>query len=235
MPERPQSVLEVDDEKDLVDVLEYNLRQAGFRVRTALDGRTALDLLRRDRPGIVLLDLMLPELSGLEVLKLLRGDSTTRSTPVILLTARTEEVDRLLGFELGADDYVTKPFSMRELILRVRAVLKRRTTHSDKPKEDPGIYRVGPIEVEPAEHRVRVDGRLVDLTITEFRLLSDLMKARGRVRSRDSLLSEVWGYDSEVMSRTVDTHVRRLREKLGSAASWVETVRGVGYRMLSPE
>ena len=232
----PDSVLVVDDEKDLVDVLDYNLRQAGFRVRIALDGKTALDSLRRDRPQLVLLDLMLPELSGIEVLKTLRGDPSTRAIPVILLTARTEEVDRLLGFELGADDYVTKPFSMRELILRVKAVLRRGASPAGtEGLEDSGTFKAGPIEVELAEHRVRVEGQPVDLTITEFRLLSDLVRARGRVRSRDTLLSEVWGYDSEVMSRTVDTHVRRLREKLGPAASWLETVRGVGYRILNPE
>jgi two-component system phosphate regulon response regulator PhoB len=226
----------VDDEKDLVDVLDYNLRQAGFRVRTALDGKTALDSLRRDRPRLVLLDLMLPELSGIEVLKTLRGDPATRAIPVILLTARTEEIDRLVGFELGADDYVTKPFSMRELILRVKAVLRRGvSTAGQEQREEAGTFKAGPIEVELAEHRVRVEGHPVDLTITEFKLLSDLVRARGRVRSRDTLLSEVWGYDSEVMSRTVDTHVRRLREKLGPAASWLETVRGVGYRILNPE
>jgi two-component system phosphate regulon response regulator PhoB len=226
-----ETVLVVDDEKDIVDLLEYNLRQSGFRVLTAGDGKAAVDAALRDRPHLILLDLMLPDLSGTEVLKLLRSGESTRSIPVILLTARQEEIDRLLGFELGADDYVTKPFSVRELMLRVRAILKRRA--GPAPGEA-HVFRAGPIEVDVAQHRVRISGRPVDLTITEFRLLSDLVRARGRVRSRDVLLSEVWGYDAEVMSRTVDTHIRRLREKMAEAADWLTTVRGVGYRIADP-
>ena len=230
----PESILVVDDEKDLVDLLDYNLRQAGFRVTTALNGKAAVDLARRDKPHLVLLDLNLPDLSGTEVLKLLRGDPGTRAIPVILLTARNDEIDRLIGFELGADDYVTKPFSVRELILRVRAVIKRGGASAEKWREgDAQVHSAGPIEVDMAAHRVSVEGKAVELTITEFRLLADLVRARGRVRSRDALLSEVWGYDAEVMSRTVDTHVRRLREKLGPASQWLETVRGVGYRILA--
>ncbi|HKY32598.1 MAG TPA: response regulator transcription factor [Candidatus Polarisedimenticolia bacterium] len=231
-----ETVLVVDDEKDIVDLLDYNLRQAGFRVLSALNGEDAVEMARARHPRLVLLDLMLPDLSGTEVLKLLRASPATRSIPVILLTARNDEIDRLLGFELGADDYVSKPFSVRELILRVRAVLKRGGPSSpgeNEPAEQ--TLSAGPIEVDPGRHEVRVAGRPIELTITEFRLLADLVKARGRVRSRDVLLSEVWGYDSEVMSRTVDTHVRRLRDKLGAAAGWLHTVRGVGYRIQDPQ
>jgi two-component system, OmpR family, phosphate regulon response regulator PhoB len=226
-----ETVLVVDDEQDIVDLLEYNLRQLGFRVLTAGNGKAAVDVAARARPQLILLDLMLPDLSGTEVLKLLRSGESTRAIPIILLTARQEEIDRLLGFELGADDYVTKPFSVRELMLRVKAILKRGS--GPLPAES-HVFRAGPIEVDVAQHRVRISGRPVDLTITEFKLLSDLVQARGRVRSRDVLLSEVWGYDAEVMSRTVDTHIRRLREKLDEAAGWLITVRGVGYRIQDP-
>jgi two-component system, OmpR family, phosphate regulon response regulator PhoB len=226
-----ETVLVVDDEQDIVDLLEYNLRQFGFRVLTAGNGKAAVDVAARARPQLILLDLMLPDLSGTEVLKLLRSGESTRAIPIILLTARQEEIDRLLGFELGADDYVTKPFSVRELMLRVKAILKRGS--GPLPPES-HVFRAGPIEVDVAQHRVRISGRPVDLTITEFKLLSDLVQARGRVRSRDVLLSEVWGYDAEVMSRTVDTHIRRLREKLDEAAGWLITVRGVGYRIQDP-
>jgi two-component system, OmpR family, phosphate regulon response regulator PhoB len=226
-----ETVLVVDDEKDIVDLLEYSLRQAGFRVLTAFDGKAAVDTAVRDRPHLILLDLMLPDLSGVEVLKLLRAGELTRGIPIILLTARQDEIDRLLGFELGADDYVTKPFSVRELMLRVKAILKRR---AGLPGTETQVFRAGPIEVDLSHHRVRVAGQHIELTITEFRLLSDLVRARGRVRSRDVLLAEVWGYDAEVMSRTVDTHIRRLRDKLGEAADWLTTVRGVGYRIQDP-
>lgn len=231
----PESILVVDDEQDLVDVLDYNLRKAGYRVLTALNGQAAVDATRRDKPQLVLLDLMLPDLSGTEVLKLLRSDASTRAIPIIMLTACGEEIDRLLGFELGADDYVTKPFSVRELILRVKAVLRRKGT--PLPEEDNGdgqVHAAGPIEIDLAAHKVRIAGHEIDLTLTEFKLLADLVNARGRVRSRDTLLSEVWGYNSDVMSRTVDTHVRRLREKLGDGADWLQTVRGVGYRIQDP-
>lgn len=229
------TILAVDDEPDILDLLDYNLRQAGFRVLKATGGKAALDMIRREKPSLALLDLMMPDLSGTEVLRTVRSDPATRGIPVILLTARGEEIDRLLGFELGADDYVSKPFSVRELILRVRAVLRRNEAEESEPAGGPEpVLRGGPIQIDPGRHAVTVDGRLVDLTITEFRLLSDLLRARGRVRTRDALLSEVWGYDSEVISRTVDTHIRRLREKLGAAGDWVRTVRGVGYRIEDP-
>lgn len=226
-----ETILIVDDEADIVDLLGHVFRREGFRVLSAGDGRAAVDLCRSARPSLVLLDLMLPEMSGLEVLKALRSHEGTGSIPVILLTARKEEVDRLLGFELGADDYVTKPFSPREVVLRARAVLKR---VAPAPAGAASVLRLGPIEVDLENHRVEVEQRTVHLTVTEFRLLVDLVQAKGRVRTRQALLSEVWGYDSEVLSRTVDTHIRRLRDKLGSAASWLSTVRGVGYRLQDP-
>ena len=230
-----EKVLVVDDERDIVEVVEYNLRRAGFRVSTSLDGKAALDTARRERPDLILLDLMLPDLSGTEVLRILRSEPATKTIPIIFMTARGEEIDRILGFELGADDYVTKPFSVRELVLRVRAVLRRGAADgADGTGELEEVLSAGPIEVDTRQHEVRITGRPVDLTVTEFKLLSDLVRARGRVRSREVLLAEVWGYDSEVMSRTVDTHVRRLREKLGSAAAWLRTIRGVGYRVQDP-
>ena len=227
----PKSILVVEDEPDISELLQYVLRQEGFDVTAVPDGRSALDAARRVRPALVILDLMLPELSGMEVLKNLKGESDTRGAKVILLTAKKDELDRVLGFELGADDYVTKPFSPRELVLRARAVLKR---GAEVDGRSAALVKVGPIEVDLDNHLARVQGRPLSLTLTEFRLLADLVRARGRVRSREALLAEVWGYDSEVLSRTVDTHIRRLRHKLGVAALWLTTVRGVGYRVQEP-
>ncbi len=227
------NILVVDDERDIVELLQHVLAKEGFRVGTAYDGREALDRVRDERPDLILLDVMLPELSGMEILKQLRSREDTRTIPVVLLTARQDEIDRVVGFELGADDYVTKPFSPREIVLRAKAILKRAANSHEAPTEGQ-ILRYGPIEVDLDQHRALVSEQPLVLTITEFRLLADLVKARGRVRSREALLAEVWGYDSEVLSRTVDTHMRRLRNKLGSAASWLGTVRGVGYRVQDP-
>jgi len=227
-----ETVLFVDDERDLTTGVSHFLRREGFRVLTAHDGRTGLEIARREKPDLILLDLMMPELSGSEVLKALRGDRATVAIPVILVSARNEEIDRLLGFELGADDYVTKPFSLRELVMRVRAVLKR---GAGRAVAESGSLLAGPIRIDLETHEVRVSGVKLQLTLTEFQLLVDLLRAKGRVRSRESLLSEVWGYDTEVESRTVDTHVRRLRTKLRDASPWLQTVRGVGYRVDPPE
>ena len=227
------TVLVVEDEPDVVEVLRHVLTRDGFRVESALDGKSAIDTARRLVPDLIFLDWMLPELSGVEVLKMLRASEATARVPVILLTARREEIDRVLAFELGADDYVTKPFSPRELVLRARAVLRRRAAGGEPPSAR--SVRVGPIRLDLDTYRAWVADDPLTLTVTEFRLLSDLIQAKGRVRTRDRLLSEVWGYDSEVLSRTVDTHVRRLRDKLGAAAPWLETVRGVGYRIREPE
>lgn len=226
-----QSLLVVEDESDIAELLRRVFSKEGFQVGVANDGPAALEALRRELPDLVVLDWMLPGLSGIDVLKEMRARSETRMIPVILLTARHEEIDRVLGLELGADDFVTKPFSSRELVLRIRGLLKRGERPVDATE---GALRLGPIEIHAADHRALVSGKVLSLTLTEFRLLEDLVRAKGRVRTRETLLAEVWGYDSEVLSRTVDTHVRRLRSKLRDAADWLVTVRGVGYRIQDP-
>lgn len=220
-------ILVVDDEPDVVDLIEFNLKAAGFSVISAGDGEKALRRARREAPALIVLDLMLPEVDGFEICKTLRRDPATANIPVIMLTARAEEVDRVLGLELGADDYLTKPFSPRELILRVRNLLKRREGNDQDPEE----ILIGEMLIDIPKHRVTVEGREVELTPTEFNLLSTLARRRGRVQSRDRLLRDVWNYDGLLDTRTVDTHIRRLREKLGPAARFLDTVRGVGYRM----
>jgi len=229
----PARVVVAEDEPDIADLLGDSLRREGFRVAVARDGQAALEELRREPADLVLLDLMLPDMSGLEVLKQMKRNEVLARARVIVLTARRDEVDRILGFELGADDYVTKPFSPRELMLRVRAVLQR--TDAEPVGRRSELLVAGPISIDLEQHEARVDGRPLPLTLTEFRLLSELVRAAGRVRSREALLSDVWGYDSEVLSRTVDTHVRRLRSKLGRAAAWLTTVRGIGYRVQDPD
>ncbi|MEY2668360.1 MAG: hypothetical protein RJA59_998 [Pseudomonadota bacterium] len=224
------NVLVVDDERDLVSLLDFNLRQSGFETTLAYAGEEALNAARRRPPDLVLLDLMLPDMSGTEVCRQLKSDPRTRAVPVIVLTARGEELDRVVGFELGADDYVVKPFSVRELLLRVRAVLRRAgQQRSEKP-----VTEVGPIRVDADAHRAWVRGEVLDLTPLEFKLLVTLVTRAGRVQSRERLLADVWEMSSELETRTVDTHVKRLREKLGPARDLLETVRGVGYRLLDP-
>jgi DNA-binding response OmpR family regulator len=217
-------MLIIEDEIDVADLLSLNLRNAGFRISTAGDGATGLQKARDDRPDFIILDLMLPKMSGLEVCKILKGDTATSHIPILMLTARAEEIDRIVGLELGADDYVTKPFSPREIVLRIRAILRRGETSGDSLK-------AGAIFIDPARHEVRVNSKQVHLTSLEFKLLQTLMQRRGRVQDRDRLLNEVWGYESVIDTRTVDTHVRRLREKLGKAGDAIETVRGFGYRL----
>lgn len=219
-------IVVIEDEADLQQVLEYNLRQDGHTVYLASRGRQGLDLCRERAPELVLLDLMLPDLAGTEVCRALRAEPATRTTPIVMLTARAEEIDRVVGFELGADDYVTKPFSMRELLLRVKAVLRR----AGGELEPASVVQFGRLRIEREAHRVWVDDREVVLTALEFRLLVLLHERKNRVQSRETLLEDVWGMDSDVTTRTVDTHVKRLREKLGPAAGYVETVRGAGYR-----
>jgi len=214
----------VEDETDVTDLLSLNLRKAGFRVSTAGDGASGLQKARDDRPDFIILDLMLPKMSGLEVCRILKSDTATAQMPILMLTAKAEEIDRIVGLEFGADDYVTKPFSPREVVLRIRAILRR----GEKADER---LSAGPIAIDPARHEVRVNGRQVHLTSIEFKLLQRLMQRRGRVQDRDRLLNEVWGYETVIDTRTVDTHVRRLREKLGKAGDAVETVRGFGYRL----
>jgi two-component system phosphate regulon response regulator PhoB len=218
-------ILIVEDEADLVRTLDYNFRQAGFNVLTATRGRDALTMAANQMPDLVLLDLMLPDIEGTEVCRRLRAEPKTKSIPIMMLTAKGDEVDRVVGFEIGADDYVTKPFSVRELLLRVRAVLRRGTDTRES-----GTIQVGSLTIDGDAHRVFVEGIEVALTALEFRLLSMLAGRRGRVQTREVLLNEVWGLHLNVETRTVDTHVKRLREKLGAAGGLIQTVRGVGYR-----
>ena len=221
------TILVVDDERDLQNLLDFNLRQAGFETVLASTGEQALQAVRRRVPDLVLLDLMLPDLPGTEICRQVKSDPRTRAVPVVMLTARGEELDRVVGFELGADDYVVKPFSMRELVLRVKAVLRRAGQQGgDRPRSE-----LGPIRLDVEAHRCTIAGEEVSLTPLEFRLLATLMTRAGRVQSRERLLTDVWEMSSELETRTVDTHVKRLREKIGAAGQYIETVRGVGYRI----
>src|SRR5258707_5213667 len=219
-----RKILVVEDESEVAGLLTLKFRKAGFKISTAADGASGLQKAREDRPDFIVLDLMLPKLSGLEVCRILKSDTATSHTPILMLTARAEEIDRIVGLEFGADDYVTKPFSPREVVLRIRAIFRR----GEKADES---LSAGPISIDPARHEVRVNGKQVHLTSLEFKLLRALMQRRGRVQERDRLLNDVWGYESVIDTRTVDTHVRRLREKLGKAGDAVETVRGFGYRL----
>lgn len=220
-------ILIVEDETDLASTLEYNFDREGYQVRVAHTGQEALHELDSDPvPDLVLLDLMLPDLAGTEVCKRLREQERTREVPVIMLTAKGEEIDRVVGFEVGADDYVVKPFSVRELMLRVRALMRR----AQRPEIEPDIITFGNLRIDREGHRLWVDEQEIKLTALEFRLLSVFVARRGRVQSRDTLLADVWGIEADVTTRTVDTHVKRLCEKLGDAGRYVETLRGVGYR-----
>ena len=216
----------IEDEADLREVLDYNLTKEGHRVTLVATGAEGLKAAREQQPELILLDLMLPDTTGTSVCKTLKKDPVTREIRVIMVTAKGEEIDRVVGFELGADDYIVKPFSVRELILRVQAVLRRRPAE-DAPAR---IVRFGPLKVDREAHRAWIGDDEVELTALEFRLLTTLESRRNRVQTRERLLSDVWGIDADVTTRTVDTHVKRLREKLGSAARYIETVRGVGYR-----
>jgi len=222
-----ESILVVEDEEDILDLISYNLKQAGFSIIAVESGEEALEVASEENFSLVLLDLMLPGIDGLEVCRLLRAKPETKNIPVLMLTARTEEVDRIVGLELGADDYLTKPFSPRELVLRVRAILRRAEVVESVSD---GTIRVGSLTIDPIEHRVQLLGEEIELTATEFRLLLTLAQRRGRVQSREELLNVVWGYEHSGYLRTVDTHLRRLRAKMGEAADYLETVRGVGYR-----
>lgn len=219
-----RKILIIEDESDVADLLALSLRKAGFNTSAVADGATGLQQARDNRPDFIILDLMLPKMSGLEVCRILKGDAATAHIPILMLTAKAEEVDRIVGLEFGADDYVTKPFSPREVTLRIRAILRR----GEKPEE---TLKAGSISIDPARHQVRVNSKRVHLTSLEFKLLRTLMQRRGRVQERDKLLNDVWGYESMIDTRTVDTHVRRLREKLGKAGDAIETVRGFGYRL----
>jgi two-component system phosphate regulon response regulator PhoB len=226
-----ERVLIVDDDPDIVRLVSYNLTHAGYEVQTAPTGRKALELIQQHPPDLIVLDLMLPDVDGMEVCRSLRQQAPSRRIPIVMLTARGEEIDRVVGFELGADDYVAKPFSPRELVLRIKSILRR------VGKDRTDVMHAGRIQVFPDRRQCFIDNSLVSLTVKEFDLLYELMKAMGNVLTRDMLMDRVWGYHGDATSRTLDTHVRRLREKLGDDGSCVETVRGVGYRIadtLSP-
>lgn len=224
-------VLIVDDERDLAELIDFNLRAAGFSTRVAGTGEAALTAAREQRPELVLLDLMLPDMPGTEVCRQLRMSPPTRDILIVMLTAKGEEADRVRGFEVGADDYVTKPFSVRELVLRLKAILRR----SGPSKDDTATpLTLGPLKLDVGAHRFYVEGKEVALTALEFRLLEYLLTRLGRVQTREQLLEEVWGLSSSLETRTIDTHVMRLRDKLGPARAFLETVRGVGYRIVEP-
>jgi two-component system, OmpR family, phosphate regulon response regulator PhoB len=234
MPASPpagQRVLVVDDEPDIVALVAYHLAKAGYRVTTAATGPEAIEAARRERPALVVLDLMLPGLSGYDVLEQLRAGESTHAVAVLMLTARREEPDRIRGLSLGADDYLTKPFSPQELVLRVGAILRRVGSPTSATAEE---LILGPIRIDTAAHLVRVDGAPVELTPTEYRLLLTLVERRGRVQERAQLLENVWEAAPDIQTRTVDMHVQRLRAKLGEAGDMIETVRGFGYRIRAP-
>jgi two-component system phosphate regulon response regulator PhoB len=227
-PPSSERVLVVDDEPDIVALVAYHLAKSGYRVSTAANGYDALGLARQERPALVVLDLMLPGLSGFDVMEQLRADDGTREVAILMLTARKDEPDRIRGLSLGADDYLTKPFSPQELVLRVGAILRRVGAAGGTGND---TLAIGPIHIDRAAHRVSVDGGDVDLTPTEFKLLLTLAERRGRVQARGHLLETVWDAAPDIQTRTVDMHIQRLRTKLGAAGELIETVRGFGYRL----
>ena len=220
-------ILIIEDEPDIRKNLEYNLSREGYSVLTAASITEAEQLIYSNNLSLILLDLMLPDGSGLELCKKMKYDPDVQNLPIIILTAKDDEVDKVVGFEIGADDYVTKPFSVRELILRIKAVLKRGENKKDIVEID---RQFGDLKIDIDSHEVYVDGELINLTALEFKLLTQLVDRRGRVQSREQLLADVWGYSAEVTTRTVDTHIKRLREKLGTMGKYVQTIRGVGYK-----
>lgn len=222
-----QIILIVEDEKDLAELLAFNLEREGYKAVIALDGAEALETAARILPDLVLLDLMLPGMLGTEVCKRIKKSERTAQIPVIMLTAKGEEIDKVVGFEVGADDYVVKPFSTRELMLRVKAVLRRNQTEAAPST----VIKVGPIGIDTERHHVTVNDEEINFTTTEFKLLQTLVMRLGRVQSRDVLLRDVWGYNFVEDTRTVDTHVTRLRTKMGSAGDMIKTVRGFGYKL----
>ncbi len=227
-----EKLLVAEDDQDLLELLVYNFQNAGYRVVSAADGLTALNLARDQLPDLIILDLMLPMMDGLEVCRALKRGEATKNIPVLMLTAKGEEIDRVVGFEIGAEDYVIKPFSVRELLLRIKAILRRAGGgHDEKPRQ----IEVGELRIDPEGHHIWVGNERALLTATEFKLLRELAENRGRVLTRERLLDRVWGYTFEGYGRTVDTHIRRLRKKLGPRGDLIETVRGIGYRLQGEE
>ncbi|MDZ4186139.1 MAG: response regulator transcription factor [Desulfuromonadales bacterium] len=226
-PTPPSRILVVEDETDLAELIAFHLRQEGYQAEIAGNGRLGLEKALADPPDLAVLDLMLPEMLGSEVCRNLRKDPRTAALPVLMLTAKGEEIDRVVGFEVGADDYVVKPFSLRELLLRIKSLLRR----SQPVMDNSGMLQFGPLSIDPQRHEVRVDNEVVMLTAIEYRLLTTLAERRGRLQSRDQLLTDVWGYNYVGDTRTVDTHVTRLRSKLGTGGELIRTVRGFGYKL----
>ena len=222
-----ETILIIEDENDLAELIAFNLEKEGYRPLIAPDGTSGLEAARDNPPDLILLDLMLPGLSGTEISKILRSNAKTARIPIIMLTAKGEEIDRVVGFEVGADDYMVKPFSSRELLLRIKAVLRRTSREETEPK----VLKIGPISIDTDRHIVLINGSEVTLTTTEFNLLLNLAERQGRVQSRDRLLKDVWGISHIGDTRTVDTHITRLRTKLGESSDLIKTVRGFGYKM----
>ena len=222
-------ILLVDDDQELLAALELKLDKEGFQVETAPDGEVALEIIKKKLPDLVILDVNMPKVNGMEVCKTLRSDEQTRDLAVIMLTARDDEIDRVLGLEFGADDYVTKPYNARELILRIKALLKRIFPVQNNPATK-DIFQIGALSIDTDKHEVRVGKDVVELTLTEFKLLAHLIQNQGKIKTRDFLLEQIWEYGDGVFSRTIDTHIQRLRAKLGDTGKYIKTVRGVGYR-----
>jgi DNA-binding response OmpR family regulator len=222
-------ILLVDDDQELLAALELKLDKEGFQVETAPDGEVALEIINKKLPDLVILDVNMPKVNGMEVCKTLRSDEQTRDLAVIMLTARDDEIDRVLGLEFGADDYVTKPYNARELILRIKALLKRIFPVQNNPATK-DIFQIGALSIDTDKHEVRVGEEVVELTLTEFKLLAHLIQNQGKIKTRDFLLEQIWEYGDGVFSRTIDTHIQRLRAKLGDTGKYIKTVRGVGYR-----
>lgn len=223
-----QRICVIEDEEDIAELIRFTLEQARFEVLVLHKGAQAVEKIKEFKPDLILLDLMLPDADGLDICKSLKKDTQLSSIPVIMLTAKGTEMDRIVGFELGADDYIVKPFSTRELVLRIKAILSRLSTNLDT--SPPDVIRHGLIVMDVSRHMVQVNGKDIELTATEFNLLHEFMTNIGRVRTREVLLDRVWGYSFDGYARTVDTHIRRLRQKLGPAVNYIETIRGVGYR-----
>ncbi|MBI2516399.1 MAG: response regulator transcription factor [Opitutae bacterium] len=223
-----KKILVVDDEPDVTDLVAYHLRAKGFQVETLNDATASIAKARSFHPHLVILDIMMPHLSGIQICRILRGDPKLARVPIIFLTAKAEPQDRIEGLESGADDYLPKPFSPKELVLRVESILRRVAAPAGHAASR---LQIGDIVLDSETHRVTVRGEALDLTATEFKLLRLLMERQGRVQTREHLLINVWNYSTEIETRTVDTHIRRLREKLGPEANWIETIRGVGYRI----
>jgi two-component system phosphate regulon response regulator PhoB len=226
--QKPKKILVIDDEPDVAALVSYHLKAKGHHVETVCNPNVSIGIARSLLPDLVILDIMMPDLNGIQICRILRADPKLKNVPIIFLTAKAEEGDRIAGFETGCDDYICKPFSIKELVLRVQSILRRAT---EGVPEETRRLQVGRIILDVERHEATVHDRPIELTATEFKLLRLLMERRGRVQTREHLLINVWNYETEIETRTVDTHIRRLREKLGAEADWIETIRGVGYRM----